>query len=218
MQEGPNNPDQEEWWFPVSGGIIDHPGLSPSAKFLWIVFQRYRDVDTNKCFPSFSLLCERTGMGERKVRRYLKELVNAGIVVHEERRVENHFRGYLFTVKSTKDSQVIGNELGCNNAVQKRRPVTPSSNDPLTRSTTRAITRSKNYPECPPSADKQTEMLRLHEQAKTLAEHYGLPESIAENAADEIAANPKVGYPEKALPEVIRKISEDRKQSSQPDW
>lgn len=212
----PHNPDEEEWWFPVSGKIIDDERLSPGAVFLWIVLQRYRDVDTSKCFPSYSLLGARTGMGERKVRKYMKELVAAGIVQQEDRRVDNHFRGKIFTVKSTKSSQVIGNELGCNNAVQKRRPETPSSNDPLTRSSTRASTRSSNYPECPLSEDKTPEGLRLHQQAQSLAEQNGIPGSIAEAAANKILANPKVGYPEKALPGLIREMLQDRKPDSEP--
>jgi len=211
-------PDNEQWWYKVSGDVWDHPKLTANSRYLWLALQRYRNHETGKCYPSLQMLGEKTGMGTLKLRKALNSLVALGLVKTERRMIEGLHRGFTFTVASTETTQVIGNEL----AIKIDRQVCTSGLKSIQYTEldqgTKSITRSKNYTEGPSPTDKAALRQKLLNQARELAREYAIPEHIAEAEAERLLSDLNVGYPEKALPEVIRKISEDRKASSQHDW
>lgn len=213
----PPDPSSQDWWFKVSGKIMKETRIHPEARYLWLVLAAYRSPKSGTAWPPISKLQQLTGFGVAKLRKATKELERMGVVVPERYRDEFGLqRGYVYQVKAL-DWNIGINLLPQRAPTLSRSGIQRSNlkhgNRGLNR-TSEIEPRNNTNTECPLSEDKASERLRLNEQAKTLAEHYGIPESIAEGAADKLAANPKVGYPEKALPEVIRKISEDRKQSS----
>lgn len=90
----------EQWAFngftQVENAVLrDSANLSPMARLTYTMLRSYGWQD-QVCWPGMKRLCEDVGHGETKVREYLKELENAGLIL-KKRRGLNRSNVYRFT-------------------------------------------------------------------------------------------------------------------------
>lgn len=62
---------------------------SPGKRLVAIAVADRVNAETLECFPSMADIARRTGLSERQVRRYMRELEAENIVVLKERRYNN---------------------------------------------------------------------------------------------------------------------------------
>lgn len=71
-------------WFWIENELIDRRDLSAMEKFLYMTLARFADGE-NKCFPSLELLSEIMGKDKRTIMRYIKKLIEKGLIEKQKR-------------------------------------------------------------------------------------------------------------------------------------
>jgi hypothetical protein len=86
--------DHLRWYFQIPQFIIDHflSQLSNSATKVFFYLCRMANFDTDsnqfaKCFPSYKMISEVTGVKTTNMDKYMRELVGLGLIEHELRPV-----------------------------------------------------------------------------------------------------------------------------------
>ena len=69
----------------IPNEVMNNKNLSHGAFKLYSVLASYCYGDKNTCYPSQATLAERMGVSVRTVRRYLQELIDAGLVQKKRR-------------------------------------------------------------------------------------------------------------------------------------
>ncbi len=105
--------------------------LTPSAALTLIALAHAHNQETGRCDPSLARLCEKTGLGERTVRRSLRALEKAGLLATFHRKVlTDRGRRYLRNRYNLKGGVRMAGEGGVKLAADKE-SMQPSAFDDL---------------------------------------------------------------------------------------
>ncbi len=104
----------------IDPDVFRDPKLSIKAKFTYGLLCTYADNDNYKCFPSLKRLAGDLKSSTRAVDRWLKELVDAGVIFRKQRPKQGPTDTYIFHSEAHRRYITSGESRIKNNSVNGR--------------------------------------------------------------------------------------------------